>query len=125
MSPRGKALHPNPCFGTYFIYDSYSVPRYRFLHYKTQYTIRIYISVHYRNHMKYLPLFSLQPQDATTWLSSLLSKVFWSIHSALSNMDTLWTGTMSKSESGVRLIENKDQSRFQGNYPPTPPLSQH
>ena len=75
--------------------------------------------------MKYLPLFSLQPLDATTWLSSLLSKVFRSIHSALSNMDTLWTGTMCKSESGVRLIENKDQFRFLGNCPPAPPLSQH
>ena len=117
MSPRGRAPHPNPYFGTYFIYDSYSVPKYRFLHYKTQYTIRIYISVHYRNHMKYLPLFSLQPLDATTWLRSLLSKVFRSIHSALSNMDTLWTGIMCKSESGVRLIENKDQFRFLRNCP--------
>ena len=75
--------------------------------------------------MKYLPLFSLQPLDATTWLSSLLSKVFRSIHSALSNMATLWTGTMSKSESGVRLIENKNQFKFLGNCPPTPPLSKH
>ena len=71
------------------------------------------------------PLFSLKPLDATTWLRSLLSKVFRSIHSSLSNMDTLWTGTMCKSESGVRLIENKDQCRFLGNCSPTSPLRQH
>ena len=71
------------------------------------------------------PLFSLQPLDATTWLRSLLSKVLRYTQSALSNMDTLWTGTMCKSESGVRLIENKDQFRPLGNCPPTPPLSQH
>ena len=75
--------------------------------------------------MKYLPLFSLQPLDATTWLRSLLSKVSRSIRSSLSNMDILWTGTMSKSESGVRLTENKNQFKFLGNCPPTPPLSQH
>ena len=63
------------------------------------------------------PLLSLKPLDATTWLRSLLSKVFRSIHSTLFNMDTLWTGTMFKSESGVRLIENKDQCRFLGNCP--------
>ena len=71
------------------------------------------------------PLFSLKPLDVTTWLRSLLSKVFRSIHSALSNMDTLLTGTMCKSESGVRLIENKDQFRFLGNCSPTSPLRQH
>ena len=123
--PARQSTPPKPLFWYVRICDSYSVPRYRFLHYKTQYTIRIYISVHYRNHMKYLPLFSLQPLDATTWLRSLLSKVFRSIHSALSNMATLWTGTMSKSESGVRLIENKNQFKFLGNCPPTPPLSKH
>ena len=53
--------------------------------------------------------FSLKPLDATTWLRSLLSKVLRSIRSTLSNMDTLWTSTLCKSESGVGLIENKDQ----------------